>query len=165
MTITAGKPELSTLARQYAEDGFVLVKGLLSKEEAASYRQRSHDLLARLNRSDDPTWGSAMGLSSGWARRTCSCTTPSCSWSRRRTGRRFRCTKIIRSSRTPTIELVRRSSTSTTPRWRRAASGSFRAATTAARASTTRKAPSTSSSRRSTSLSGLTHLVSMLSGD
>ena len=34
------------LSALFAEDGFVLVKGLLSKEEAAYYRQRSHDLRA-----------------------------------------------------------------------------------------------------------------------
>jgi phytanoyl-CoA hydroxylase len=43
----------------YAEQGYLLVKGLLSKEEAAAYRETSHRLLARLNRHDDPTWGSA----------------------------------------------------------------------------------------------------------
>jgi len=68
MTITDGRPELSTLAQQYAENGFVLVKGLLSKDEAAYYRQRSHDLLAQLNRHDDPTWKSAMGLADGATR-------------------------------------------------------------------------------------------------
>jgi phytanoyl-CoA hydroxylase len=68
MTITSGKPELATLAQQYAAEGFVLVKGLLSKEEAAHYRQRSHDLLAQLNRHDDPTWKSAMGLADGATR-------------------------------------------------------------------------------------------------
>lgn len=62
MTITSDRPDLSTAAQQYAEQGFVLVKGLLSKEEAAYYRQRSHDLLAQLNRSDDPTWGAARGM-------------------------------------------------------------------------------------------------------
>ena len=62
MTITSSNPELSALAQQYAEEGFVLVKGLLSKEEAAHYRQRSHDLLARLNRTDDPTWASARDM-------------------------------------------------------------------------------------------------------
>ena len=62
MTIRSSGADLSTLAQQYAEDGFVLVKGLLSKEETTYYRQRSHDLLASLNRTDDPTWKSAMGL-------------------------------------------------------------------------------------------------------
>lgn len=68
MTTTAQGTDLSALARQYAEEGFVLVKGLLSKDEAAWYRRRSHDLLARLNRDDDPTWQSAMGLSDGATR-------------------------------------------------------------------------------------------------
>ncbi|HET6739008.1 MAG TPA: phytanoyl-CoA dioxygenase family protein, partial [Kribbella sp.] len=63
MTITSQRPELSSLAQQYADQGFVLVKGLLSKEEAAHYRQRSHDLLAQLNRGDDPTWGAAKEMS------------------------------------------------------------------------------------------------------
>ena len=62
MTITS-TTELSELAGHYAEHGFVLVKGLLSKEEAASYRETSHRLLAQLNRDDDPTWQSAMGMS------------------------------------------------------------------------------------------------------
>lgn len=50
---------LADYAQQYAEQGFVLVKGLLSKEEAAAYRAESHRLLESLNRDDDPTWGSA----------------------------------------------------------------------------------------------------------
>lgn len=68
MTITSARPELSSYAQQYADEGFVLVKGLLSKEEAAYYRGRSHDLLAQLNRKDDPTWQSAMGLADGATR-------------------------------------------------------------------------------------------------
>lgn len=48
------------LADQYATQGFVLVKGLITKSEAAAYRAESHRLLAALNRDDDPTWGSAM---------------------------------------------------------------------------------------------------------
>ena len=68
MTITSSRPELAALAEYYADEGFVLVKGLLSKEEAAYYRQRSHDLLAQLNRHDDPTWKSAMGLADGATR-------------------------------------------------------------------------------------------------
>ncbi|MDX6283161.1 MAG: phytanoyl-CoA hydroxylase, partial [Kribbellaceae bacterium] len=61
MTMTQSRTDLPALATQYAEQGFVLVKGLLSKEEAAAYRETSHALLARLNRDDDPTWQSAMG--------------------------------------------------------------------------------------------------------
>ena len=45
----------------YRENGYILVKGLLSPEEAAAYRQETHDLAARLSthRNMDATWGSA----------------------------------------------------------------------------------------------------------
>lgn len=45
----------------YAENGYVLIKGLLTKQEAADYRAESHALIERLNRDRtvDPTWGSA----------------------------------------------------------------------------------------------------------
>ncbi len=46
-------------AKAYHENGFVLVKGLLSKAEAAAYREEAHALIARLNRDVDSTWGSA----------------------------------------------------------------------------------------------------------
>lgn len=48
----------------YQENGFLLVKGLLSKDEAAVYRAESHALIDRLGRTDDddPTWGSAREL-------------------------------------------------------------------------------------------------------
>jgi phytanoyl-CoA hydroxylase len=49
----------------YQENGYLLVKGLLSKEEAAAYRQESHDLIGRLKRDWDPTWGSAKELTMG----------------------------------------------------------------------------------------------------
>jgi phytanoyl-CoA hydroxylase len=62
MTMTTGTPDLAALAGHYAEHGYVLAKGLLSKEEAASYRETSHRLLARLDRDDDPTWGAAREL-------------------------------------------------------------------------------------------------------
>lgn len=52
-------------ARAYRENGFVLVKGLLSKEEAAAYREEAHALIDRLNRDADPTWGSARDLGMG----------------------------------------------------------------------------------------------------
>lgn len=45
----------------YRANGYVLVKGLLSKEEAASYRAECHALADRLN-NPDPTWGSARML-------------------------------------------------------------------------------------------------------
>lgn len=56
-------PRLAEYAKQYNEQGFVLVKGLLSKEEAAAYRAECHRLLAELNREDDPTWGAAAAVS------------------------------------------------------------------------------------------------------
>ena len=45
----------------YRENGYILVKGLLSPEEAAAYRQETHDLAARLSahKNMDATWGSA----------------------------------------------------------------------------------------------------------
>jgi ectoine hydroxylase-related dioxygenase (phytanoyl-CoA dioxygenase family) len=45
----------------YRENGYVLVKGLFSPEEAADFRQQTHDLAERLMRHKtiDATWGSA----------------------------------------------------------------------------------------------------------
>ncbi len=47
----------------YADNGYVVVKGLLTKEEAAAYRQEAHALMERLTRlreqEVDATWGSA----------------------------------------------------------------------------------------------------------
>lgn len=45
----------------YRENGYILVKGLLTPEEAAAYRQETHDLAARLSahKNMDATWGSA----------------------------------------------------------------------------------------------------------
>jgi phytanoyl-CoA hydroxylase len=57
--------DLQDYAQAYADQGFVLVKGLLSKDEAAEYRQETHRLLASLEVQDDPTWGSAAGVSGG----------------------------------------------------------------------------------------------------
>lgn len=54
----------------YAQDGYVLVKGLLDKHEAAAYRQECHELAARLGIRDDPTWGSARELTPGEKRTT-----------------------------------------------------------------------------------------------
>lgn len=68
MTTTLDDTDLSALAQQYAADGYVLVKGLLSKDEAAFYRRRSHELLDRLNATDDPTWGSATSVTGGTTR-------------------------------------------------------------------------------------------------
>jgi len=52
----------------YQENGYVLVEGLLSPEEAAQYRQEAHDLATRLaekNRAQDATWKSAKEVSGG----------------------------------------------------------------------------------------------------
>ncbi|GCE04077.1 phytanoyl-CoA dioxygenase family protein [Dictyobacter aurantiacus] len=45
----------------YRENGYILVKGVLSKEEAAAYRLECHNLVDRLSRDHDidATWGSA----------------------------------------------------------------------------------------------------------
>lgn len=51
----------------YQDNGYLLVKGLFSKEEAAAYREESHELIERLNRDWDPTWGSARELTMGAA--------------------------------------------------------------------------------------------------
>lgn len=58
-------PRLAAYARSYAENGYVLVKGLLDKDEAKAYREECHALVERLNRDIDPTWGSARELTMG----------------------------------------------------------------------------------------------------
>lgn len=52
----------------YQENGYLLVKGLLSREEAAAYRREAHELIARLQERNarlEATWGSARGLKGG----------------------------------------------------------------------------------------------------
>jgi len=51
------------LAR-YREDGYLLVKGLLGRDEAAGYRAELHAMGQRLASTGaaDPTWGSARGV-------------------------------------------------------------------------------------------------------
>ena len=53
----------------YAENGYLLVKGLLTPEEAADYRQETHALMARLSevtrRENNSTWGSAKDIAGG----------------------------------------------------------------------------------------------------
>ncbi|REF36443.1 phytanoyl-CoA dioxygenase family protein [Thermasporomyces composti] len=56
---------LAEYAKAYAENGYVLVKGLLGKDEAKAYREECHALIERLNRDVDPTWGSARELTMG----------------------------------------------------------------------------------------------------
>ena len=48
----------------YQEHGYLLVKGLISAEEARAYRDECHAVLARL-RPSDPTWGSARRIAGG----------------------------------------------------------------------------------------------------
>jgi phytanoyl-CoA hydroxylase len=57
--------QLASYAKAYAEDGYVLVKGVLDKAEAKAYREESHALIERLNRDYDPTWESARQLGMG----------------------------------------------------------------------------------------------------
>ncbi|WP_329486614.1 phytanoyl-CoA dioxygenase family protein [Kitasatospora sp. NBC_01246] len=61
MTVT----DLAALAEQYAENGYVLVKGLLDRAEAAELRRGAHRLLAALDTGEDPTWGAAAVLAGG----------------------------------------------------------------------------------------------------
>ncbi|MEV4177983.1 phytanoyl-CoA dioxygenase family protein [Nonomuraea sp. NPDC049709] len=51
----------SSMARFYQDHGYLLVKGLIGKEEAKAYREECHAVLSRL-RPADPTWGSARQL-------------------------------------------------------------------------------------------------------
>lgn len=48
----------------YQENGYLLVKGLLTRHEAAVYRDEAHGLMDRLNQfgAKDSTWGSAREL-------------------------------------------------------------------------------------------------------
>ena len=53
---------LTTEQKQfYADNGYVVVRGLLTSEEAGMYRQEAHDLATRLSaiRNINSTWGSA----------------------------------------------------------------------------------------------------------
>ncbi|MEV4109809.1 phytanoyl-CoA dioxygenase family protein [Nonomuraea sp. NPDC049695] len=54
----------SAMVRFYRDNGYLLVKGLLSRGEAGAYREECHGVLARL-RPTDPTWGSARQLGGG----------------------------------------------------------------------------------------------------
>ncbi len=51
----------------YADNGYVLVPGLLSPEEAAHYRKEAHDLSRRLSaiRDTNAAWGSASAVAMG----------------------------------------------------------------------------------------------------
>ncbi|GAA1939153.1 phytanoyl-CoA dioxygenase family protein [Kitasatospora viridis] len=63
--MTSRTAELTDLASHYNEHGYVLVKGLLSREEAAAYRQCAHEALATVGGHENPTWDSAAGLAGG----------------------------------------------------------------------------------------------------
>lgn len=64
-TATVPENHLERYAATYAEQGFVLVKGLLSKEEAANHRAAAHRLLAAQQGQADPTWASATDVAMG----------------------------------------------------------------------------------------------------
>lgn len=52
----------------YDENGYILIKGLLSRDEALEYRREAHALIDRLSRAHanlEATWGSARGLAGG----------------------------------------------------------------------------------------------------
>ncbi len=66
-TLETPRTDFDALADSYDEQGYVLVKGLLSREEAADLRTRSHELIASLDRGDDPTWDAAAGVAMGRA--------------------------------------------------------------------------------------------------
>jgi phytanoyl-CoA hydroxylase len=59
----------------YRENGYVLVRGLLKKREAAMYRQETHDLIQRLSaiRNVDATWGSAKDIAGAAATQVLHC--------------------------------------------------------------------------------------------
>lgn len=56
---------LADYAEQYADQGYVLVKGLLDRSEAANLRELTHRLLASLGAREDPTWESARSVAGG----------------------------------------------------------------------------------------------------
>lgn len=58
-------PDLADYASRYADQGYVLIKGLLSRKKAGFYREETHRLLASLGERGDPTWGSAASVAGG----------------------------------------------------------------------------------------------------
>src|SRR5690625_196712 len=64
-TLSTPRTDLDALADTYDEQGYVLVKGLLTPEEAAEYRARSHELIASLDCKDDPTGEAAASVARG----------------------------------------------------------------------------------------------------
>ena len=61
--------DLAAAAEQYVTQGFVLVKNLITNDEAAAYRTESHRLLTALGGQDDPTWASARSVAGDQATR------------------------------------------------------------------------------------------------
>lgn len=59
----------------YQENGYVVVPGLLSSNEAAAYRRETHALMERLSarRNVDATWGSAKDIAGGAATQLLHC--------------------------------------------------------------------------------------------
>jgi ectoine hydroxylase-related dioxygenase (phytanoyl-CoA dioxygenase family) len=64
-SVSAGR--LADLAEQHADQGYVLVKGLLDRREAADLRDLTHRLLSSLGDREDPTWESARSVAGGTA--------------------------------------------------------------------------------------------------
>lgn len=54
----------------YHENGFLLVRNLISRQEAAAMREECHALAARLDSDADPTWASARTVAGASATRT-----------------------------------------------------------------------------------------------
>lgn len=59
----------------YRENGYVLVRGLLTPKEAAMYRQETHAMIERLSaiRNMDATWGSAKDIAGAAATQVLHC--------------------------------------------------------------------------------------------
>jgi len=53
--------------KDYERDGFILVRSLITPDEADALRTESHQLLGRLTDLKDPTWASAREASGGMA--------------------------------------------------------------------------------------------------
>jgi len=53
--------------QQYEDQGYLLLKGVLSRDEAAEFRREAHELMERLTRNQniDATWGSAREVGMG----------------------------------------------------------------------------------------------------
>lgn len=65
--VDVNKLDPQVLAAAFQRDGYVLVRGVLSPDEAAAYRAECHQLLARMSGSSDGTWDVARDLDGGGA--------------------------------------------------------------------------------------------------